>query len=217
MRIYLAMFRFITVALIIICGQNAFANQLLEGIADKKVIKFRNQIYQLKDVRMIGGKAQKIGYSYEYLPVGQNFDSWRNLITIQVINYKGTNLDYFKSLYTMVKHRPNSIMEPVQNGALPDTMYLTYFLIAKMQTGDGSVYLNRQTAQVSATGNTNKVHSDLVTELNINKVYRKIPDNTQYNVIYAERKYGEVKKAQFESWQNSIRGLIADFEEMKVD
>ena len=196
--------------------QKLYANEFINGKAAKTSLKFRNQTYELKSMNPIGSNQHVIGYSYEYLPTGQDFASWKNLITVQAMAIKGTNLDYVKFLYTRVKHQPNSIMEPAMYGDSISTVYLSYFLIARSNNGDGSVHINKKTAQLTATADLKQTKSDLITELNVNKLYRIIPDNTQFSVIYAERKYGKVNKTQFDNWQVGIKSIVNDLDNLEI-
>ncbi len=181
-------------------------------------MNFMNNGYQLKDSRLMLSP----GYQYEFLPIEQDFGSWHNLITMQIMPSLTTPDVLAKSLHMRAKQRkfsifPDNSIVTSKSGAI----YVIYYLVARAESGNGNVYINTQNPSVNAirtTANLSETKEDLILELNVNKVYRDESNyNNLVNLIYAERRYGKVSESQFAELNSKISLIIKNLEALQVN
>jgi hypothetical protein len=184
-------------------------------IKESGTLIFMQRNYEFQDVNPIyGDNDQIVAMSSEYLPGGQNFDSWKNLITVQAFigNKTMDTSEFAWALYDVIKNKTASLVEsPVINEA-SGVIYLVEYQGAKLSSGDGSVTVIGK--QTTATGNLKKTASNRVMERSIHKIYIDKKSGNLVNLIYGERKYGKVNKAQFLQWDNQSSAVIDQMDKL---
>jgi len=175
---------------------------------------FMQRNYDFADANPIyDDNGQAVALSSEYLPAGQSFDSWKNMITVQV--FKGDKTmnptEFAWALYDVVKNKTGTSVEsPVvsRNGLV----YLVEYQTAVLTSGDGSVAVSGK--QTAATANLTKTASSRVTERSIHKIYTDKKSGNLINLIYGERKYGKVTKAQLQQWDKQNSAVIRQLQQL---
>ena len=182
-------------------------------------INFMGKGYQLKDSMVM---TLSPGYQYEFLPVGQDFSSWNNLITMQIMPPLVEPTVLAQVIYTNAKKKKGSIIpkHAVFTGKSGE-IYVVCYLTAQASAGNGEVYVTTKGSSaesVLATANSNETKSDLILELNVHKVYRdKGNNNNLVNLFYAERRYGKVSKSKLADLDAKIPFIIKGLESLQVN
>lgn len=182
-------------------------------------INFMDKGYQLKDSSPM---TLSPGYRYEFLPSDQNFGSWRNLITMQIMPPLVEPTVLAQVVYSNAKKKKGSIIpkHAVVTGKSGE-IYVVCYLTARASAGNGEVYVTTKGSSVEsvlATSNLNETKSDLILELNVHKIYRdKQNNNNLVNLFYAERRYGKVSESQFNALNSRIPEIIKQLEVLQIE
>lgn len=166
-------------------------------------IKFMGKIYQLKDSHLIGTAQRPVGMAYEFLPVGQSFDSWKNLITVNVMNMNVSPKQYADNAVKLLTQSKKVVVDPLITNKTPGVVYLVSLEFSRATGGDGSVYLSEDKIN-HATVDLQKTQADLITERNIHKLYSGSANNTLIDVFYGERRYGHISEVEYNKWSSEI-------------
>lgn len=204
----------------LIVASSVFAATLPSVKSDQVVMQesgtlaFMQRNYDFADANPIyDNNGQAVALSSEYLPVGQSFDSWENMITIQV--FKGNKTmdptEFAWALYDVVKNKTGTSVEsPVISSS--GLVYLVEYQTAVLASGDGSVAVSG--TQTAATANLTKTASNRVTERSIHKIYIDKKSGNLINLIYGDRKYGKVTKTQIQQWDKQNSAVIRQLEQL---
>lgn len=196
----------------------AWADSLPDNVMtfqESGTLMFMHKNYDFQDVNPIyDDNGQVVALSSEYLPTKQNFDSWKNMITIQA--FKGNKTmdtgEFAWALYNIVKNKPATMVESPVASSDTGAVYLVEYQAAILSSGDGSVAVSGK--QTAATANLAKTTSNKVMERSIHKIYIDKKSGNLINLIYGERKYGKVSKAQLQQWNQQNPDIMTQLEHL---
>lgn len=181
-------------------------------------MNFMDKGYQLKDSMPM---ALSPGYQYEFLPSDQDFGSWRNLITMQVMPPLVEPTVLAQVIYSNAKKKGSIIPKHAVFTGKSGDIYVVCYLTAQASAGNGEVYVTTKGSSVEsvlAMSNLNEIKSDLILELNVHKIYRdKQNNNNLVNLFYAERRYGKVNESQFNALNSRIPEIIKQLEVLQIE
>jgi hypothetical protein len=182
-------------------------------------MSFMSMNYQLKDSMPMSSAP---GYQYEFLPAGQEFASWRNLLTLQIMPPVVEPSVLAKIIYMNAKKRKDAMVpeRAVFKGESGD-IYVVCYLAARASSGNGEVYVTTQGLSfesVIATADLSKTKSNFILELNVHKVYRdKNANNSLVDLFYAERRYGKVSASELLELDSKVPLIIKNLESLQVN
>lgn len=204
----------------LIMANSAFADKLPVAsnqivVKESGTLIFMHKNYDFQDVNPIyNDHGQVVGLSSEYLPAKQNFDSWKNMITIQAFKGNKTmdSSEFAWALYDVVKNKPATMVESPIASSDTGAVYLVEYQAAILSSGDGSVAVSGK--QTTATANLAKTASNKVMERSIHKIYIDKKSGNLINLIYGERKYGKVTKTQLQQWDQQNPDIMTQLEHL---